>query len=62
MYPTQDIDDAKQLGSVLSRYKDRYYAEVLSGVALTYLFLQVKCNILYYIYIYIYIREIPIIP
>ena len=37
----QDIDDAKNLGAVLSRYKDRYYAEVLCGVALTYLFLQV---------------------
>ena len=38
----QDIDDAKNLGAVLSRYKDRYYAEVLCGVALTYLFLQVR--------------------
>lgn len=36
----KDIDDAKNLGAVLSRYKDRYYAEVLCGVAVTYLFLQ----------------------
>ena len=34
------IDDAKRLGAVLSRYKDRYYPEVLCGVAVTYLFLQ----------------------
>jgi len=35
-----DIEDAKQLGLVLSRYKDRYYAQVLGGVFVTYLFLQ----------------------
>lgn len=34
------IDDAKQLGTVLSKYKDRYYAQVLGGVFVTYLFLQ----------------------
>merc|ERR1712001_423203 len=36
----KDIDDAKRLGIVLSRYKDRYYPQVLCGVAVTYLFLQ----------------------
>lgn len=36
----KDIEDAKKLGAVLSRYKDRYYLEVLCGVAVTYLFLQ----------------------
>ena len=34
------IDDAKQLGTVLSKYKDKYYAQVLGGVFVTYLFLQ----------------------
>ncbi len=34
------IDDAKQLGIVLSRYKDRYFFQVLGGVFVTYLFLQ----------------------
>jgi len=36
----KDIDDAKQLGLVLSRYKDKFYPEVLAGVFVTYLFLQ----------------------
>jgi len=36
----KDIEDAKRLGIVLSRYKDRYYPQVLCGVAVTYLFLQ----------------------
>merc|ERR1711973_339429 len=36
----KDIDDAKQLGLVLSRYKDKFYPEVLGGVFVTYLFLQ----------------------
>ncbi|XP_044728698.1 transmembrane protein 41B isoform X2 [Chrysoperla carnea] len=35
-----DITDAKNLGIVLSRYKDKYYFEVLSGVCVTYIFLQ----------------------
>lgn len=34
------IDDAKQLGVVLSKYKDRYYLQVLGAVFVTYLFLQ----------------------
>jgi len=34
------IDDAKELGTVLSKYKDRYYAQVVGGVFVTYLFLQ----------------------
>lgn len=36
----KDIEDAKQLGLVLSHYKDKYFAQVLSGVFVTYLFLQ----------------------
>lgn len=34
------IDDAKLLGKVLSKYKDKYFAQVLGGVFVTYLFLQ----------------------
>jgi hypothetical protein len=36
----RDIDDAKQLGLVLSRYKEKYYVQVLGGIFVTYLFLQ----------------------
>ena len=36
----KNIDDAKNLGLVLSRYKDKYYLQVLGGVCVTYLFLQ----------------------
>lgn len=32
-----DIDDAKQLGRVLDRYKDLYYFEVMTGICLLYL-------------------------
>ncbi|XP_063612103.1 transmembrane protein 41B-like [Penaeus indicus] len=35
-----DIEDAKNLGRVLSHYKNRYYLEVLAGVFVTYIFLQ----------------------
>jgi len=35
-----DIEDAKKLGEVLSRYKEKYYFEVLGGFFCTYLFLQ----------------------
>ncbi|XP_014260505.1 transmembrane protein 41B isoform X2 [Cimex lectularius] len=35
-----DIEDAKKLGRVLDRYKDRYYFEVLIAVFVTYIFLQ----------------------
>ncbi|KAJ1530902.1 hypothetical protein ONE63_005742 [Megalurothrips usitatus] len=35
-----DIEDAKRLGQVLDRYKDRYFTEVLSGIFITYIFLQ----------------------
>merc|ERR1711981_1507662 len=34
------MGDAKQLGLVLSRYKEKYYPQVLGGVFVTYLFLQ----------------------
>ncbi len=33
----RDIEDAKSLGIVLSRYKEKYYAEVLGGVFITYI-------------------------
>lgn len=33
----RDIEDAKKLGQVLSRYKHKYYAEVLGGVFITYI-------------------------
>ncbi|CAG7830864.1 unnamed protein product [Allacma fusca] len=36
----RSIEDAKHLGQVLSRYKDDYYFNVLSGVFITYIFLQ----------------------
>ncbi|XP_073997049.1 transmembrane protein stas [Rhodnius prolixus] len=35
-----DIEDAKSLGRVLDRYKDRYYFEVLLAIFVTYIFLQ----------------------
>ena len=37
-----DIDDAKNLGRVLSHYKDRYYLEVLAGVFVTYILYPFK--------------------
>lgn len=33
----RDIEDAKGLGIVLSRYKDKYFLEVLGGVFITYI-------------------------
>ncbi|KPJ01858.1 PREDICTED: transmembrane protein 41 homolog isoform X1 [Papilio xuthus] len=35
-----DLEDAKNLGLVLDRYKDKYFHEVLLGVFLVYIFLQ----------------------
>lgn len=35
-----EIEDAKALGRVLARYKDRYYFQVLSAIIVTYIFLQ----------------------
>ncbi|KAH9424140.1 transmembrane protein stas [Dermatophagoides pteronyssinus] len=35
-----NIDDAKNLGNVLSGYKDRYFYVVLFGFIITYIFLQ----------------------
>ncbi|XP_069936253.1 uncharacterized protein [Cherax quadricarinatus] len=32
-----DIEDAKNLGRVLSHYKDRYFEEVLAGIFVTYI-------------------------
>jgi len=36
----KDIEDAKKLGSVLSRYKEQYFAQVYAGFLCTYIFLQ----------------------
>ncbi|XP_052797587.1 transmembrane protein 41B-like [Mya arenaria] len=36
----RDIEDAKNLGKVLSGYTDTYYYQVLSGYFITYIFLQ----------------------
>jgi len=36
----RNIEDAKKLGLVLSRYKEKYYFTVLTGVFITYIFLQ----------------------
>ncbi|KAJ9583586.1 hypothetical protein L9F63_022059 [Diploptera punctata] len=35
-----DIEDAKQLGTVLAHYKDKYFFEVLLGIIIIYIFLQ----------------------
>lgn len=32
-----DIEDAKNLGRLLDRYKDRYYFQVLAGLFITYI-------------------------
>ncbi|XP_025087834.1 transmembrane protein 41B-like isoform X2 [Pomacea canaliculata] len=36
----RDIEDAKNLGRVLYRYKDKYFYQVLGGYFITYIFLQ----------------------
>lgn len=36
----RNIEDAKSLGLVLDRYKDKYFYEVLGGVFIVYIFLQ----------------------
>jgi len=36
----RNIEDAKQLGFLLSQYTDNYYYTVLSGYVITYIFLQ----------------------
>ncbi|XP_023680306.1 transmembrane protein 41B-like isoform X1 [Paramormyrops kingsleyae] len=36
----KDMDDAKALGTVLSKYKDTYYTQVLIAYFATYIFLQ----------------------
>ncbi|XP_071830782.1 transmembrane protein 41B-like [Apostichopus japonicus] len=36
----RDLDDAKALGKVLSRYNDKYYYQVMAGFFCTYIFLQ----------------------
>lgn len=37
-----NLEDAKQLGLVLDRYKDRYFFEVLFGVFLVYILYPFK--------------------
>ena len=37
----QDIDDAKELGQVLSSYKDQYFPQVGSGVIFKFKFLKI---------------------
>jgi len=36
----RDMDDAKHLGSLLSRYSDKYFMQVYAGFLCTYVFLQ----------------------
>merc|ERR1711962_1787984 len=36
----KSIEDAKQLGSLLSRYSDKYFMQVYAGFLCTYVFLQ----------------------
>lgn len=36
----QDLNDAKKLGQVLSRYKEQYFAQVFAGFVCVYIFLQ----------------------
>lgn len=47
-YP-RTIDDAKRLGRILLRYKERHFYTVLSGISAIYLvlvlFLKIKVNI-----------------
>ena len=38
----KNMEDAKNLGLILSRYSDRYYFTVLIGILVTYIFLQVS--------------------
>lgn len=33
----RDIEDAKRLGNVLSRYKDKFYIQVLGAYFITYI-------------------------
>lgn len=33
----RDIEDAKKLGNVLFRYKEKYFTEVLGGIFVTYI-------------------------
>ncbi|KAI3377138.1 hypothetical protein L3Q82_000330 [Scortum barcoo] len=38
----KDMDDAKALGTVLSKYKDTYYSQVLVAYFATYIFCEIK--------------------
>ena len=41
----RNIEDAKNLGIVLSRYKDKYFAQVLGGYFTTYILYPFKLTI-----------------
>ena len=41
-----DIEDAKNLGLLLGRYKDLYYIQVLAGLFITYILYPFKNSIL----------------
>ncbi|OAD56611.1 Transmembrane protein 41 like protein [Eufriesea mexicana] len=38
------IEEAKNLGKLLGRYKDLYYFQVLAGLFVTYIFMQLQCS------------------
>ena len=41
----KDMDDAKALGTVLSKYKDTYYTQVLVAYFATYVLYPLRTNI-----------------
>lgn len=42
-----DLEEAKQLGLVLDRYKDKYFYEVMFGVFVTYILYPFRNNLLF---------------
>lgn len=42
-----DLEEAKQLGLVLDRYKDKYFYEVMFGVFVTYILYPFYNNLLF---------------
>jgi hypothetical protein len=45
-----DIEDAKQLGRVLDRYKDRYFFEVMLTLVVTYILYPFSHSLLHTIH------------
>ena len=43
-----EIEDAKALGRVLARYKERYYFQVLSAIVVTYMLYPLISQRLHY--------------